>query len=288
MPTSLQFRTSPILRSARYVGIAFVMYLVTAIATVSAALLLLPLASTALFISLGMAFYWFALRTSGDDSRFHKAFSIRPVAREQLKPLLIATAAAVALAPCLATMNRRIFRDYSIPSDPLEELIARPWGWLSLGTLVIIVVPIVEELVDRGWLQQRLQRHWGGPAAIVVTGLFFGLTHMVVWMTPYYALIGMMLGYAVYATGSVWAGILLHMGYNASLMGLAVLVGDEQFLRWVDATGPAAVIAPFGLLVTGSLVIWLGWRYRPADADNHSTIMMPTVQVRAHVVDSGP
>lgn len=54
-------------------------------------------------------------------------------------------------------------------------------GLMSLGTLLLIALALtlVEEIVFRVTIQQRLSFVIGAPAAIIVTAMLFGLTHAV-------------------------------------------------------------------------------------------------------------
>jgi membrane protease YdiL (CAAX protease family) len=147
------------------------------------------------------------------------------------------------------------------PSGPtvLGEVAASPGGWLLVTSYAVLTGPLIEEFSFRGWIQRSLERKLGPALAIAVSALLFSLLHL--WYgRPHFLLIPLMLGVvwgsAVYVTGSIWAGVILHGTWNAAMM-LAVKLRAE----------PAAVlpfpksrieIALYGIVVVGAVLV-LAW-----------------------------
>jgi membrane protease YdiL (CAAX protease family) len=85
----------------------------------------------------------------------------------------------------------------------------------------VLVAPIYEELIFRGWILGRLVRNRGNGVAIAVSSLLFGLLHLrnIYWLDPE-ALVRMMaftglvagpvLGYVTLRCRSVWPAVILH------------------------------------------------------------------------------
>lgn len=88
-------------------------------------------------------------------------------------------------------------------------------GYLLAFTTLVIVAPIAEELLFRGYLYGKLRKHVPIYAAILMTSLLFGAVHLQ-WNVGVnvFALSIVMCGLRE-LTGSIWAGILLHMIKNA-------------------------------------------------------------------------
>ena len=83
--------------------------------------------------------------------------------------------------------------------------------------LVIAIVPAIgEELVFRGYLQQKIQKWLQNPhAAILITAFFFSAIHLdFQGFLPRFVL-GSLLGYLYYWSGSLWLPILAHFVNNA-------------------------------------------------------------------------
>lgn len=86
------------------------------------------------------------------------------------------------------------------------------WAFLAL----VVVIPVVEEMLFRGLLYGRLRQahmsYW--PAAIVVSALF-AIAHGQLNVAIDVFCLSMVACYLRELTGSIWAGILLHMAKNA-------------------------------------------------------------------------
>jgi membrane protease YdiL (CAAX protease family) len=88
------------------------------------------------------------------------------------------------------------------------------------GLVVSTLVPFTEELFFRG-LGVRALRFAGGIAAVLVTGLVFGLSHGILGALPPLVLFGIALGWVRLRTDSVWPGVIAHGFYNA--VGITVI-----------------------------------------------------------------
>jgi membrane protease YdiL (CAAX protease family) len=128
--------------------------------------------------------------------------------------LLAAMAYGLGASLALGHLNPSLRTLWAIPDSPLAIMAAL--------ALVVILAPLSEELLFRGWLYTALRARHGFPAALWATALLFAVAH---WdPTHLYALailpIGLVLGYVRERTGSAGATTLFHMIYNSS--GLAV------------------------------------------------------------------
>ena len=94
-----------------------------------------------------------------------------------------------------------------------ELIMKTPWGYIA----VAIMAPIAEELVFRGAILNKLlsslkgDQHW---IAIVLSALIFGIIHLNFVQGLHAFLIGLLLGWMFYRTGSVIPGILFHWVNN--------------------------------------------------------------------------
>ena len=93
---------------------------------------------------------------------------------------------------------------------------------LSVGFLFVALAltpAVCEELLFRGYLQRQVERGWGTVTSIVLVGVLFGLYHLRLSQVIPLSLLGVYLGFVVWATGSVWTGTVVHLLNN----GLAVM-----------------------------------------------------------------
>lgn len=107
-----------------------------------------------------------------------------------------------------------------------------PGIWLYLFVGSFGLVPIVEELWARGYMQSRLAEDFGAPAAILVTALFFTFAH-----TQYFIAsplgIGMILSLLI---GSLAAGYVRHVTGSLLPTIVAHALGNLPFRGWVEPT----------------------------------------------------
>lgn len=96
----------------------------------------------------------------------------------------------------------------------LEEtftgLLKNPIGIFS----VVLLGPVAEELFFRGAITKVLLRRYAPWVAVVVSGLLFGLVHINPPQVVGAALIGILLGWLYWRTGSLIPCILLHVVNN--------------------------------------------------------------------------
>ena len=94
-----------------------------------------------------------------------------------------------------------------------EGIMGSRWGYLSLG----ILAPIAEEVVFRGAVLRVLlnafHRNWHW-LPIVISALLFGAVHGNLPQFIHASLLGLLLGWLYYRTGSIVPGIVLHWVNN--------------------------------------------------------------------------
>ncbi|MDP6170267.1 MAG: type II CAAX endopeptidase family protein [Candidatus Marinimicrobia bacterium] len=92
-------------------------------------------------------------------------------------------------------------------------------GFVLLFIAVSIIAPLGEELLFRGFFQQVLEEHWKDVTrAVLVTALFFAMIHMnPYWFIQIYIL-GILLGFLAWRTGSVIPSLVLHSINNTMAM----------------------------------------------------------------------
>lgn len=102
---------------------------------------------------------------------------------------------------------------------------SRAGAFVANFVVIAIVAPIVEETTYRGLGFAALNSVLGSSAAILVTGLAFGLSHGLVVALPVLSLFGAILAALRWRTGSLYPPIILHALFNAAALIAAVTVG---------------------------------------------------------------
>ena len=107
----------------------------------------------------------------------------------------------------------------------LQMLQVRSWGLFGLTILTVgVCAGICEEFFFRGGLQRLLQEWFKNPhAAIWVTAAVFSIVHLDPYGFLPRLLLGALLGYAGFWSGSLWLPILLHVLNNSAMAALEFL-----------------------------------------------------------------
>ncbi len=105
-----------------------------------------------------------------------------------------------------------------------------PWVWIVAG-IAVLIAPIQEEIVFRGFLQTSILRLTGRPwVSILIAGAVFGAVHLLGGRVPWYAVVsvfvlGLAMGLAFEKTRSLGTSIAMHVGFNAVNVAIAILGG---------------------------------------------------------------
>lgn len=173
--------------------------------------------------------------------------------------LFFAAGLAVCIHPTYSAFAAAVSQEYKLGEQTTSMLMqfdtiisSTPiWGVL----LVLALIPaICEEMVFRGFLFAGLERNSGHLRAILLTSLFFGLSHGVLQQTITASVIGVLLGWIAYRTGGIACTLVFHCVHNSISMLLAAHSsrGEHapQWLSW-------AIESVEGRLAYSSLWCWL-------------------------------
>jgi membrane protease YdiL (CAAX protease family) len=118
---------------------------------------------------------------------------------------------------------------------PIEELFHYKNTALLFMAMAVLVAPLVEETVFRGYLYPLFAKSFGVVASILITGTLFGLMHgaQLGWtweLVSVLICVGVVFTFVRARTGSVFASFLLHLGYNTTIAVFTIL-GTEGFSK---------------------------------------------------------
>ena len=194
------------------------------------------------------------------ERRRRATLRLRPIGRRARGWMLLAVPVTLGLSWALGEVYTGMV---PVPADtfnPFGELLSTPMGRLSAVVLAVGIAPILEEFVFRGLLQRSLERRLGTARAIFATAALFGAAHMLPWVFPLHLFLGLVFGFVVYATRSIWAGVLLHAANNS--LAVFGLTTAEPYVPepTIWETGPTSGwwLALVLLLPATLVAIWLG------------------------------
>ncbi len=128
-------------------------------------------------------------------------------------------------------------------------------GDLFINLLLIAVIPALgEELLFRGVLQKQLSKwtgsvHWG----IFISAVLFSALHMQFFGFFPRLFLGMLFGYLLVWTGSLWVPILAHLVNNGLAVTASYFIGKGQLPEETDAIGSSNMMWEWSLI---SLVLF--------------------------------
>tara|TARA_Y100000816_G_C26016682_1_gene531736 strand:- start:204 stop:998 length:795 start_codon:yes stop_codon:yes gene_type:complete len=121
-------------------------------------------------------------------------------------------------------------------------------GGILLFIAVVILAPLGEEIIFRGFLQKTLEKKWKDVTrAILFTALIFSLIHMnPYWFIQIYFL-GIILGFLAWKTKSIIAPLILHSLNNSmALLSSLLELQQNSLYTWNGHVAPWVLI--FALL----------------------------------------
>jgi membrane protease YdiL (CAAX protease family) len=118
---------------------------------------------------------------------------------------------------------------------PIQEVLKNRSSAMLLMAMAVLVAPLVEETVFRGYLYPLFAKSFGIVPGILLTGILFGLMHgaQLGWtwgIVGLLILVGIIFTFARAHTGTVLASFLLHLGYN-SMIAVATIIGTHGFTQ---------------------------------------------------------
>jgi uncharacterized protein len=138
-------------------------------------------------------------------------------------------------------------------------------GQLALGSLVVLAQVVAEEVYFRGWVQPMLARDFGNVAAVLATGVAFGLLHAIGGVSGIVALLNMIAGGVLFGVLAVRGG------------GIAASIGAHGAWNLIEQLGvgldPNPGVGSFGAVVDWDLVGAVAWG-GSADGLNASWAML--------------
>ncbi|MBU5453837.1 CPBP family intramembrane metalloprotease [Caproiciproducens sp. MSJ-32] len=110
---------------------------------------------------------------------------------------------------------------------------------ITQGNMFIVIIsvgiigPFVEELIFRGLIYKTLIKKFSVLWTIIIQAILFGLFHFNLIQSAYATLMGILLGYAVYKTKSIWPAVLMHIVNNLASSIIPELVPEAIITRGV-------------------------------------------------------
>lgn len=127
------------------------------------------------------------------------------------------------------------------PPEPLafDKLFSSRAAALLVITASLVMAPLVEEIIFRGYIYSVVERSWGLAPAVLASGILFGSIHFPQLWPGYFQMVllcvvGIVFSLARAYTGTTLASIVLHFGYNFAISALYLISPTFRALPAAD------------------------------------------------------
>lgn len=220
--------------------------------------------STGQILFLGLATWLFVrLHTSKRDRPKFLRFSTN------LKtPLMLGVTAVlvIAIQPTvwfLGWLNAMIpvpdvFSEFQSTQMKMIEDFLRGDHLLLLTLFHVGVVPaICEEVLYRGYVMRAFQKSWGPVAAILISGLLFGMYHVQLSNLLPLATIGILLGYITWVSESIYPAMLAHFINNGGSVVIGTYYPDTAFAELTPESMPPVWAVALSIIISVYLMYFM-------------------------------
>ena len=207
---------------------------------------------------------FFVLLFSKDNMK--EVLSIRKIKWSTFFGVIAFTMAASPLIT-LVNLVSQLFVENTVTENSAQFLSLHP---LLLVFFVGILAPVCEEVVFRGAIFGGMKKEGNVFKAVMASGLLFGLLHMNINQASYAFVIGILLGFLVEATGSIFSSILFHVlvnSTNAIMMVISDTAVSEEMMATADEMitpallwnmiGIYVVLSVVGTTIAICLLVWM-------------------------------
>ena len=168
--------------------------------------------------------------------------------------LVVSSLVILALSQ-IEAFQQQINNYNQVISNPIIE------GNLLMTVLGVgIIVPIVEEAMYRGMILGELAKAFPVGVAIAVQGVLFGLMHGNVVQLSFAVPLGVLLGYCVHKTQTLWVGIAAHVAMN-TVSVLTASPAMEDFMS--SELGSLAYLSLSLMLFSAALAYFIRRKQSP-------------------------
>lgn len=132
-----------------------------------------------------------------------------------------------------------------MPSTPNN-----PVGIIFFFLSTAVIPALIEEMALRGIIMQTLRRY-GDMFAVICSALIFGLMHCNLMQIPFAIIAGVVIGYAVLVTESIWTGVIIHFLNNAFTVTVSII---NDFYGMESAAYMICNIIFYGMIAIGIIL----------------------------------
>lgn len=146
-----------------------------------------------------------------------------------------------------------------IAANEMKMIMGNNWGYLAVG----ILAPLAEEIVFRGGIQKESVKFFGSKFAgnaghwigITFTAMLFAAFHGNLAQMPHAFLVGLLMGWLCYRSGSIIPGVVVHWVNNSVAFAIYKAYPQSYDMDMIDFFGGSAV--RLGMAIALSLLLFV-------------------------------
>lgn len=131
-----------------------------------------------------------------------------------------------------------------------------PTDFLLLALWAVLMGPICEEILFRGYTLSGFQTRYGSIKGVAFSAVVFGLFHADPWIFLPTVMMGLLFGFLVLKTGSIYPAMLVH-GANNLLFTIGIGVRRLRDVAWLHEGLLPVPILIACLITFGATVVWV-------------------------------
>jgi hypothetical protein len=138
----------------------------------------------------------------------------------------------------------------------IRNVLESDLGLMFSVTMMALVPGICEEVLFRGYAQRQFERAAGPAGGILLAGALFGLFHLRPSQMLPLMVLGLYMAYLVWRTGSLWAGVVVHVAHNGfTVVGARYVQSNPDYdLRALEHASVPWYWVLLGFVIVGSVL----------------------------------
>lgn len=120
-----------------------------------------------------------------------------------------------------------------------------------------IVPAVCEEILYRGYVMRAFERSWGIWAAIIISGILFGLYHVQLTNLLPLAFIGIILAFITWISDSIYPAMIVHFVNNGGSVLVGTYYPDSVVAEITPESMPPVWVLAAALIISAYLVYFM-------------------------------
>ena len=173
----------------------------------------------------------------------------RPKRKDLIFPMVLLGLGVCGFSNAVVSLAGSMFQSIGFNYTPNDMGNPTNVYGIILSFVATAVTPaLVEEFALRGAVMGTL-RKYGEGFAVIISSIFFGLMHRNISQIPFALILGLVFGYAVIRTGSIWTAVIIHFLNNfVSALFDYILSGLGEQTRYIISWIYFAVLMAIGVI----------------------------------------